>query len=303
MMKNEILISCIIPIYNVAPYIIQCLESVYNQTYRNIEVILVDDCGNDNSLEIINQYLTSEKLAITTIIHHNQNKGLSAARNTGINHAKGEWVYFLDSDDYLSLNCFETFVHLIQKYNNSQVIFGTAIQIPHEWTKACISVDKANIPEYTNDLSWIRKSFIKDQFLPITAWNKLIKKDFLIQNKLFFKEGIIYEDNLWNWKIGNKITTITFNKEITYFYRYVYNSIINKPYTINNMRSETIIIQEMFKTINYKFFFHQLIFILHFAHSSYCRRKGNKKLEPSYFRYPKAFIFFLKCIFQNTKFN
>ena len=300
-MKNVHLISCIIPVYNVAPYIIQCLESVYNQTYSNIEIILVDDCGNDNSMEIINQYLTTEKLAITTIIHHHQNKGLSAARNTGINHAKGEWIYFIDSDDYLSLDCFESFVHLIQKYNNSQVIFGTATQVPHEWTEACISANKTEIPEFSDDIKWIRKSFSKDQFLPITAWNKLIKKDFLIQNKLYFKEGIIYEDNLWNWLIGNAVTTIAFNKKITYFYRHVPTSIINIQYGNKNKDSEVIIIKELCKNINYKYFFPQFFYILHYSHSSYCRRFGNSPLPPSYIRYPQAFLFFLKCIFMKPE--
>lgn len=293
---SQKLISCIIPVYNVAPYIIQCLESVYNQTYSNIEVILVDDCGTDNSMEIINQYLTHEKLAITKIIHHNQNKGLSAARNTGIKHANGEWIYFLDSDDYISVDCFESFIQLAKKYNNPPVIFGTAAQIPQEWNKACISSDKADIPEYTNNIPWIRKSFSKNQFLPITAWNKLISKDFFIQHKLFFKEGIIYEDNLWNWHIGNTATAIAFNKKSTYYYRYISTSIINSKYGDKNKESEVIIIKELCKNINFKYFFTQIRHILHCSHSFYCRRLGNSPLPPSYIRYPKAFLFFLKCI-------
>lgn len=292
-------VSIIIPIYNVAPYIIQCLDSVYNQSYSNYEVILVNDCGDDNSMEIIYQYLTHEKLSITKLIHHNQNKGLSAARNTGIKHANGKWLYFLDSDDYISADCLKNFIQLAKKYNNPPFIFGTATQVPQEWTKACISSDKADIPEYTNNIPWIRKSFSKDQFLPITAWNKLISKDFLIQHKLFFKEGIIYEDNLWNWHIGNTVKSIAFNKETTYFYRYMPNSIINKPYNKINMNSEAIIIKEMFKSITFDYFFRKLLYILHFSHSSYCKSQGNKPLSPCYIRYPKAFIYFLKCLLNN----
>ena len=289
-------VCIIIPIYNTAPYIIKCLDSVYNQSYPNIEVILVDDCGNDNSMEIVNQYLTPEKSAITTIIHHKKNKGLSAARNTGIKHANGEWLYFLDSDDYISIDCFESFILLAKKYNYPPIIFGTAIQVPKKWTKACISSNKADIPKYTNDIPWIRKSFSKDQFLPITAWNKLIQKDFLIQHKLFFKEGIIYEDNLWNWHIGNAATAIAFNKKPTYFYRYIPTSIINSQYGDKNKDSEVIIIKELCKSINLKYFFTQIIYILHYTHSVYCKRLINSPLPPSYIRYPKAFVFFLKCI-------
>ena len=70
-------ISLIVPVYNVAPYIIRCLDSIYNQSYSNIEVIIIDDCGTDNSMAIINSYLTTEQHAITRIIHHHQNQGLS----------------------------------------------------------------------------------------------------------------------------------------------------------------------------------------------------------------------------------
>lgn len=289
-------VSIIIPIYNVEPYIYECIDSVFKQTYSNIEVILVDDCGTDNSMNIIQNYLFTNNIYNYKILQHYSNKGLSAARNTGINHATGDYIYFIDSDDYISVDCIECFIQLAQKFNNPPVIFGTATQIPQEWTKACISSDKADIPEYTNNIPWIRNSFSKDQFLPITAWNKLINKDFLHQHKLFFKEGIIYEDNLWNWHIGNTATAIAFNKKSTYFYRYIPTSIINSKYGDKNKDSEVIIIKELCKNINFKYFFTQIRHILHCSHSFYCRRLGNSPLPPSYIRYPKAFLFFLKCI-------
>ena len=289
-------VSIIIPIYNVEPYIYECIDSVFKQTYSNIEVILVDDCGTDNSMNIIQNYLFTNNIYNYKILQHYSNKGLSAARNTGINHATGDYIYFIDSDDYISVDCIECFIQLAQKFNNPPVIFGTAAQIPQEWTKACISSDKADIPEYTNNIPWIRKSFSKNQFLPITAWNKLINKDFLNQHKLFFKEGIIYEDNLWNWHIGNTATAIAFNKKSTYFYRYIPTSIINSKYGDKNKDSEVIIIKELCKNINFKYFFTQIRHILHCSHSFYCRRLGNSPLPPSYIRYPKAFLFFLKCI-------
>lgn len=290
-------VSIIIPIYNVEPYIYECIDSVFKQTYSNIEVILVDDCGTDNSMNIIQNYLFTNNIYNYKILQHYSNKGLSAARNTGINHATGDYIYFIDSNDYISVDCIECFIQLAQKFNNPPVIFGTAAQIPQEWTKACISSDKADIPEYTNNIPWIRKSFSKDQFLPITAWNKLINRDFLIQHKLYFKEGIIYEDNLWNWHIGNTATAIAFNKKSTYFYRYISTSIINSKYGDKNKDSEIIIIKELCKNINFFYWIPQIIYILHYCHSSFCRRQGDKPLPPIYIRYPKAFIFFIKCLF------
>ena len=105
-------VSIIIPVYNVAPYIIRCLDSIYNQSYPNLEVIIIDDCGTDNSMAIIDSYLTSDQHDITRIIHHHKNQGLSIARNTGINNANGEYLYFIDSDDYITSNCIKTLAEL-----------------------------------------------------------------------------------------------------------------------------------------------------------------------------------------------
>ena len=290
-------VSIIIPIYNVAQYIIECLESVYNQTYKNIEVILVDDCSTDNSMEIISEYLTFDKLSNTKVIHHTHNRGISAARNTGIIYAEGEYIFFLDSDDLLRLDSIESFILLAIKYNFPDCIYGSASPLDNNRTLACITLKHLDIPEYSSNITYIRKICYRRNFLPITVWNKLIKRKFIINNCIYFKEGIIYEDILWCFLLSNKLKTIAFNKKSTYMYRYVPNSITNKKYDIINKDSEVIITKEFFNNINYKYFFPQLIYTIHFNHSAYCRRYGNKPLPPSYIRYPKAFIFFLKCLF------
>ena len=290
-------VSIIIPIYNVAPYIIECLDSVYNQTYQNIEVILVDDCGTDNSMQIINAYLTPKHKKITTIIQHHQNKGLSIARNTGIKHATGEYLYFLDSDDFITSDCIESFILLVKKYNIPNVIFGSATLQPQNWNRICISSKASYIPEYTDNISWIRKSFAKIGYLPITAWNKLIKRSYVLKNNLYFKEGILYEDQLWNFRLGNNIKSIVFNKKDTYIYRYVPNSIINSEYGIKKMDSEVVLIKEFYKNIYYRYFFSQFIYILHRSNHAYCNRYRKKQLPPRYIRYLKVFSFFIKCLF------
>ena len=102
-------ISIIIPIYNVEPYIEDCLQSVMRQTYRGMmECILVDDCGTDNSMKVAEQLIKIYNGPIDfKVLHHEHNRGLSAARNTGIDAACGDYVYFLDSDDWISDDCFE----------------------------------------------------------------------------------------------------------------------------------------------------------------------------------------------------
>lgn len=100
------MISIIVPIYNVKDYVKDCIDSIQNQTYKDYEVILVDDCGRDDSVAIAENML-KEGHVNYLILHHDHNRGLSAARNTGFAKAKGEYVLFVDSDDTLSLDCLE----------------------------------------------------------------------------------------------------------------------------------------------------------------------------------------------------
>ena len=107
-------ISIIIPVYNVENYLAECLNSVVNQTYRNIEIIIVNDGSTDNSFSIIQQYqLQDERIKII----NQENQGLSAARNAGMKVASGEYLWFVDSDDYVAINACEEFVkHLCMGY-------------------------------------------------------------------------------------------------------------------------------------------------------------------------------------------
>ena len=110
-------VSIIIPVYNVAPYIKRCLDSVVAQSFQDIECILVDDCGTDNSKEIVQQYIDNYQGQIQfKFIHHEKNLGLSGARNTGIKVATGEWLYFLDSDDSIIPDCIAILLALQEKY-------------------------------------------------------------------------------------------------------------------------------------------------------------------------------------------
>ena len=105
-------VSIIIPVYNVEKYLEKCIKSVLNQTYQNLEIILVDDGSKDKSAIICDEYMVKDN-RITVI--HKQNGGLSSARNAGIEVATGEAVFFLDSDDYISKECIEKLVKLMKK--------------------------------------------------------------------------------------------------------------------------------------------------------------------------------------------
>lgn len=114
------LISVIIPIYNVETYIMQAVDSVINQTYRNLEIILVDDGSTDNSGKICDEYVTRDHRIVAI---HKENGGVSSARNVGIEAATGEWIYFMDSDDWIELNLFERFWEEAKKTNVDLLCF------------------------------------------------------------------------------------------------------------------------------------------------------------------------------------
>lgn len=214
--------SVIIPVYNVAPYIVSCLDSIYHQTYQNLEVILVDDCGTDNSMEIIEQYLTPEMRQVTKVVHHEKNRGLSAARNTGIEHATGKYLLFVDSDDSISLNALSLMINMAEE-NNLQLVIGEYYKINEE-KKKYIQVDlKENLitdnetalNQYAN-LKWYN-----------IACNKLLLTDFVKSNNLYFKEGYIFEDELWGFMLATKVKRMGVIREPLYNYYTRPNSIMD----------------------------------------------------------------------------
>ena len=222
-----ILVSIIIPIYKVEQYIIECIESVLNQTYRNLEVILVDDCSPDGSWDIAQDYIrksAKSKDLNFKYIRHNYNRGLSAARNTGINKASGDYLYFLDSDDEISSNCIEL---LVQNSNNGQTdvvcsgfkVRGNEKSIWNNYLFAdlYLSGNRNIIGYYTSGR------------LYVMAWNKMIRRDLIIKNNLFFKEGVIHEDNHWSFIIMNNIETLRILRDICYFYNFRNTSITGTP--------------------------------------------------------------------------
>ena len=118
-------VSVIIPVYNVAPYVERCLTSVFQQTYGDIEIIIVDDCATDNSMEIVHKVVTVYSGLFTIqIIRHACNQGLSEARNTGIKSAKGDYLYFLDSDDAITADCIHLLVAPLSEYPNLDFVIG-----------------------------------------------------------------------------------------------------------------------------------------------------------------------------------
>lgn len=220
------LVSVIIPIYNVAPYVEQCLHSVATQTYQgNMECLLIDDCGQDNSQEIVKRLLAEYKGNIKfRILHHDRNRGLSAARNTGIKAAKGKYIYFLDSDDWIIPECLELMLECVRKHPDSQIIFAGATTTSGEY--GWLDYTKKKLPEYSNDRGGLQRSMLKRFDFGMTAWNKLISRSFILEHNLSFVEGLMHEDEAWNFDLSKHVRSAAFVKQNTYIYNIHENSIV-----------------------------------------------------------------------------
>lgn len=198
--KNEQLISVIIPIYKVEPYLHQCVDSVLNQTYQNLEIILVNDGSPDNCPKICDDYANKDK-RIKVI--HKLNEGLSDARNAGLRIANGEYVLFLDSDDYWIGN--DSIVELEKILDNNDkvdiIYFDRIIffeKNPNTILKPTpFDLNKINGKDKTEVLSY----FIGEGRFIVSACNKLIRKAILIENNIFFEKDLLSEDVDWNFNL------------------------------------------------------------------------------------------------------
>lgn len=207
-------VSIIIPVYNVEKYIIRCIDSVCKQTYNDIECILVDDCGNDNSITLAEEYIKKYSGNIHfNLLHHTQNKGLSGARNTGIKAATGDFIYFLDSDDAVTPNCIATLVQLAKKYPQADFVQGNLLgddgkQSPYAFN------DK--FPEFCNDKNHLE--YLMLHCIITSACNRLIKRSIILEHLIFFPLGIVHEDMYWVYFFAKHTKAAVFTPTFTYIY-------------------------------------------------------------------------------------
>lgn len=227
------IVSIIIPVYNVAPYIEGCLRSVIKQTYKGaIECLIVDDCGTDDSIDIAKQIIGEYDEPIRfEIIHHDYNRGLSVARNTGTFQAAGDYLYYLDSDDEITEDCIEKMMETAMKYPLIEMVQGNARLYPIRQQDPIIKQFPVKNAKKNDE---VRACFYHKHLIPVNAWNKLIMRSFLMRNHLFFKEGLLWEDSHWIFFLLKHITTVSFVSDVTYLHKRRPGSIV----TGTNKRTE-----------------------------------------------------------------
>jgi len=210
---TEFDLSIIVPIYKVESYIRRCLESVIAQETDSLrmECILVDDSSPDNSMKIAQQVLDDYHGNITfKVLHHERNRGLSAARNTGIMAAHGDYIFFLDSDDWLTPKSLSKMFAVLSDYPDCPLVIGQYVN------------NSCTLPAYKKtglltDTQEIKQMFLEEK-IPVTAWDKLVKRQFLIDFSVFFVEGYIYEDVWWSYRLFNLVETVYLLPELVYIY-------------------------------------------------------------------------------------
>ena len=211
-------VSIIIPVYNVSEYIERCMHSVMAQTYTDIECIIVDDCGTDDSMAKCEQMIREYEGPIKfLILHHEHNRGLSAARNTGIHQATGKWLYFLDSDDEITPHCIETLLKVGEEDEAVEMVLGSTRTCPTP-KKDPRDLSWQQLPPSINDSETIKYWFFHKQKMRPAAWNKLLRRSLIMEHQLFFKDGLLFEDTLWSFYLFNCLNQICVVTEITYYY-------------------------------------------------------------------------------------
>lgn len=193
-MKNteDFLVSIIVPVYNVENYLDDCLESIKGQTYNNIEIIAVEDCSTDDSKLILESHCSDKRIKI---IQHSKNKGLSAARNTGIEYATGDYIVFVDSDDIVDTRLVSACINCALENDAEVVTYGF---VPFK-----DGIPEAELPYPSEGLEF--KPIIGDNSyfnLPHFACLKLIRTNLIRSASLSFPVGLCYEDWPFHWSIG-----------------------------------------------------------------------------------------------------
>lgn len=269
-------ISVIVPVYNVEEYLPKCLDSIINQTLKDIEIIVVNDGSPDNSQKIIDKYKKKDKRIISII---KENGGLGSARNTGVSKSTGEYIYYLDSDDYIELDMLENMYNEAKDKNLDIVICGYNSVYGSKKVPSIIS-EKLIKETKNNDKSKI--------FNTVSAWCKIYKRDFLLKQEVkFVEEKVWYEDLAYSIKLMSSTNKIGIVNKPFYNYLIRENSIMNSsklPKNLDIILAFEDVISYMEKTNKYDEFYSEVEFlaidnILISGISRIIRSKGDRKTK------------------------
>lgn len=245
---GEIAVSVIIPVYNVEKYLTECLDSVVSQNVQNMEIICINDGSTDGSVDILSMY---EKKDSRVIIVNQENKGLSCARNTGIDHAKGDYLFFLDSDDCLAKNALKNLYETAAKERVDILTFDA--ECFYETEELRKREYKDNYYRRKKEYSgvWTGKELFcelmeNDDFCD-AAWILFIKNSWIKERGIRFLPGILHEDCLFSFQCYVNVERITHRKWEYISYRVRNNSIMTSKLSYSSLLGRVICYKEIMR--------------------------------------------------------
>lgn len=217
-------VSIVVPVYNAEKYIDSCIQSIVDQSYQNWELLLIDDGSSDNSGLICDRW---KALDARIRVFHGANHGVSAARNTGIKKAEGEWLMFVDSDDCISIDCLQTCIHSIRSnFGIDMVQFGYRI----------VTLENEETIKSHETKPLQPKEYLKTCPINVTVWASLINIELIRNNNISFKEGIKYsEDKMFIFECIGASKLIIMIADVLYDY------ILRKSSAIHNSKSADLV--------------------------------------------------------------
>lgn len=220
-MGYEKLISIIIPIYNVEPYLEDCLDSILSQNFDDYEIICVDDASTDNTYNIAQEYVARNSQI--RLLKNCENRGLSYTRNCGIREAVGKYILFVDSDDMLKKFSLQNIKNLLEKYTELDILYYD-MEIRNEglWAKEQPEKKAECLLDIKCQICTGQELFVqlqKKDMLIVEAWRQVIRRDFLEKMGITFYEGIYHEDNLFSFYCAMNANRVVYVTEPFYIYR------------------------------------------------------------------------------------
>lgn len=275
------LISVIIPVYNVSKYLKQCVDSVLNQTYRNLEIILVDDGSTDCSGVICDQYAQTDQ---RVIVIHKENGGLSDARNTGLEVAKGEYIGFVDSDDFIHPDMYKILSKLLEEKKADIASANWQSFFDGKENDICESrTGKVLVFEHIESLEFL--IYGKDKYkISFSVWDRLYRKN-VVEN-FYFPKGKCYEDIVWSAKVFYEAKKYVYIDKDLYYYRRRDDSIVgsDSKYGI----SERVITDEIPQIEEQIHFFREI-------------DQGKMADEVTYLLYERLLKYYSKCFYDKSE--
>lgn len=254
-------VSIVIPLYNVAKYIEDCLISVANQTFNGeLECVIIDDCSSDSSISVAQSFIDGYCGKVDFItVHHDSNRGAAAARNTGIDIATGDYIMFVDGDDWILKDCVQLLVDCLIYSHDSDLV-----QCGIKTTNGSIPLfdfEQNPLPEFCNDRYEIKTSLLGRGIIPNSPCGKLLPLSFMKENHLYFHEGIVMEDELWVNLLAKHVMSVSVVNKNLYIYRIREGSVVTSGKGVDPYR-KLILYDLMIDTIDEPYIDEQVDYLI-----------------------------------------